>query len=119
MKHLKVGIIIVSFNSENYITDCLKSIFTNTYSDIEVVVVDNSSLDKTIPVIKKNFKKVHTIKNSINLGFGTANNIGIKYLISKKCDYILLINPDAISSTTLVEKLLKPFKINKKIAVAG
>ncbi|MBI2621685.1 MAG: glycosyltransferase family 2 protein [Candidatus Levybacteria bacterium] len=115
----KVGVVIVTYNSEKYIRMCLKSIQSNSYPNFETLAVDNSSQDKTAQVIKKGFKKVGFIENKKNLGFSAANNIGIKYLLNKKCDYILLINPDTVSSPTLIEKLVNSFEINKKIAVAG
>src|SRR3989344_5737298 len=115
----KVGVTIVTYNSQNYISKCLKSIESNKYQAFETVIVDNNSKDKTVSIAEKHFNKIKIIKNKKNLGFGAANNIGIKYLIGKKCDYILLINPDTVSSSTLIEKLLKSFEINNKIGVSG
>ena len=118
MQKPKVGVVVVTHNSQDFIYSCLKSVIDNTFPDLEIVVVDNASSDSTISVIKKNFK-VKIIKNEKGLGFVAANNIGIKFLIKKGMDYILQINPDAISSPELVEKLLGVFKKDPKIGVCG
>lgn len=119
IKAPKTGIVIVTYNSESIIKECLKSILANEYSSFEIVVVDNDSSDKTVSRIQRYFKNVHIIENKQNVGFGSGNNIGIKYLRKKKCDYFLLLNPDTISSPNLVKKLVSVFENDKKIGVAG
>lgn len=119
MKDPKVGIVIVTYNSESVIKECLKSIFANNYPSMEVVVVDNASSDKTVPTIRKYFKKVHIITSKTNTGFGSANNMGIKYLLKRNSKYILLLNPDTISSPGLVKELINPFSQDKKIGITG
>ena len=79
----KVGVIVVTYNSRFYIKKCLESILNNNYSNFELLIVDNSSNDKTVSLIRKFFKQTSIIKNDRNLGFGAANNIGIKYLMKK------------------------------------
>jgi GT2 family glycosyltransferase len=89
-----VSIIIVTWNSENYIKPCLLSILKQkdfTYSDYEIIVIDNNSKDKTISIIKDEFSNVLLVKNKSNLGYAKANNQGFKVA---KGDYILLLNPD-------------------------
>src|SRR3989344_1981840 len=98
IKAPKTGIVIVTYNSESVIKSCLKSIFANNYPSMEVVVVDNASSDKTVSTVHKYFKNVHIIGNKQNVGFGSANNIGIRYLRKKNCDFFLLLNPDTVSS---------------------
>ena len=75
-----VSIIIPTFNSEKTIVKTLKSIFNQSYKNIEVIIIDNSDNKKTINIIKKNFKnnkiKIYYIKNKIING--EARNIGVK-----------------------------------------
>ena len=75
-----VSIIIPTFNSEKTIVRTLKSIFNQSYKNIEVIIIDNSDNKKTINIIKKNFKtdkiKIYYIKNKILNG--EARNIGVK-----------------------------------------
>lgn len=113
------GIVIVTYNSESVIKECLKSILANNYPNMEVVVVDNASSDKTVSRIRGYFKNIHIIGNKQNVGFGSANNIGIKYLRKKNCDFFLLLNPDTVSSPTLIKKLVNIFQEDDRIGIAG
>lgn len=115
----KVGVIIVTYNSGEYIKKCLESILKKNYQNLEILVVDNNSKDETVSTIQKYFNNVNLIKNKTNVGFGGANNGGIKYLQKKQCEYFLLLNPDTVSSPTLIKKLVNTFQENDRIGIAG
>ncbi len=90
-----ISIIIVNFNTINYLKDLLKSIY-DPLSGIkklktEVIVVDNNSDKSPEELIKLNFPQVKLIRNNSNLGFSKANNLGIDYSLGK---FILLLNSD-------------------------
>lgn len=100
-----LSIIIVSFNTCQITLDCLKSVFadkglefdldkTNQNEKIptEIIVVDNNSQDDSVAKLSK-IKKITFIANKENIGFGKANNQGIKI---SKGNYILLLNSDTI-----------------------
>jgi len=83
---------IVSYNSLDFLKECLESIFKNPPSvDYEVIVVDNASIDGTSEYIKNNYSGVKLIPNTRNIGFAAANNIAVKKTNSK---YVLLMNSD-------------------------
>lgn len=93
-KTLDVSIIIVNFNTRDVIKNCLKSIFEKTKDiDFEVIVSDNGSTDGSIEMIKSEFPQVILIENNANLGFGAANNRGLKIAKGK---YIFYLNSDTI-----------------------
>ena len=85
-----VSIIIVNWNTKEYLTKCIDSIEGDkgNYSK-EIIVVDNASTDGSVQIIKDRYPKAKLIKNSENLGFSKANNISIddyvdiKYVSSK------------------------------------
>jgi GT2 family glycosyltransferase len=115
-----VGIIILTYNAESYIADCLDSILNNNYSTILCIVVDNDSKDKTIDIVQKYYPSVYIIKNSKNLGFAAGNNVGIKYLLLKNnISYILILNPDTLADKHLISELVKVMETNPSIAVSG
>ncbi|MEM2618953.1 MAG: glycosyltransferase family 2 protein [Candidatus Hadarchaeales archaeon] len=89
-----VSIIILNFNKKDLLQKCLDSIKRNTsYTNYEVIVVDNGSSDGSQAMIERRYYWVKLIKNEKNLGFAKANNIGIK---AARGDYILLLNNDTI-----------------------
>lgn len=93
---MDLSVIIVSFNTEKLLNDCLSSLFSSLKkSNVshEVIVVDNASHDGTRAMLSSKYSNVITILNSGNVGFGKANNQGIK---KAKGEYILLLNSDTI-----------------------
>ena len=97
-----IAIIIVTFNSEKYIKECLNSVYSSqTNLKYDVIVVDNNSIDLTASVIEQNFPKVHLVKNSQNLGFAKANNQAIKIAKGK---YLFLLNPDTEITKETIER---------------
>lgn len=98
-----VSIVIVSWNSEEWLQRCLKSIFAHT-SDIsfEVIVVDNASKDQSVQLAMNSFTGVHVIPNKKNLGFAKAVNQGIEVASGR---YICLLNPDTEIYDRTIERL--------------
>lgn len=100
---MDVSIIIVNYNTRNLTRNCLKSIFEQTKDiDFEVIVSDNGSIDGSIEMIKQDFPQVILIENNANLGFGAANNRGLK---KAKGKYVFYLNSDTILLNNAVKKL--------------
>lgn len=113
---MKVSVIIVSYNFEKWIDRCLGSLRRSTYP-VSVIVVDNGSKDKTTQIIEKNYPEVHLIKTGTNLGFGKANNIGIRCAMEQGADYFFLLNQDAWISEKTVKTLLTLFEEHPKYGI--
>lgn len=90
---LKVYVIIVTFNGIKWIDNCLGSLRNSDYP-VQTIVIDNGSTDGTVERIN-HYKNVELIQSEKNLGFGMANNMGIKKALENECDYIFLLNQDA------------------------
>lgn len=98
-----VSIIIVNYNGEDLLYDCLKSLFAQSYSPVEIIVVDNASSDKSVEIVKNNFPNVNLINASKNLGFAGGNNLGAQHSHGK---YLLLLNNDTtVHPDFLIEML--------------
>lgn len=95
--------IVVTYNSMNWIHKCLTSIYETT----NVIVVDNNSSDTTVEYIKSNFPEVTILNQNENLGFGKANNIGIKYALFNKAEFVLLLNQDARIFNDAIDKMVQ------------
>ncbi len=87
-----VAIIIVSYNSEDHIGDCLESVFAQCKEvKQQVIVVDNDSKDGTVELIRSRFPQVELILPGKNLGFAKGVNLGA---IHATAEFVLLLNPD-------------------------
>ncbi len=89
---IDLSIIIVNWNSLDYLKACLRSIQNSAINfNHEVIVVDNASQEHCESAIKKEFPKIIFIQSKENLGFARANNLGFQYSSGKN---ILFLNPD-------------------------
>jgi len=102
---MKVFVIIVTYNGSQWIEKCLTSVL-NASIPLETIVIDNSSTDNTVDMIEERFSGIILIKSKKNLGFGQANNIGLKYALEHQCDYVYLLNQDAWIEPTTIETLI-------------
>lgn len=112
----KVCVIIVSYNFEPWIYKCLNSLRSSTLK-LNIVVVDNSSQDKTCEIIKNEFPEITLFENKQNLGFGKANNIGIEYAIKNGFDYVFLLNQDAWIEADAMDSLLEAAVKHKEYGI--
>ena len=119
MQSPKIIVIIVSYNGEKWIYECIRSIMNNSYDHYEIVVVDNASQDATASIIKENFREVILFKQKRNIGFGKGANVGIRYAMSQKADYILLLNQDIKLERNCIEYMIAVCDQNRKIGIAS
>jgi len=114
---LDLSIIIVNYNVKEFLQNLLHSI-EKASAEIskEIIIIDNASDDGSVEVIKEKFPSVILIENKINVGFGKANNQGLKIVQGK---YILFINPDCIISEDTFNKMISFFESNPDCGLAG
>jgi len=112
-----LSIIIVSYNTKEFLGDCLKSVFQNQGNlDLDIIVVDNASVDGSVEYLRKYFPQVRLIASKDNLGFGKANNRGAKIA---KGDILLFLNPDTIIEKNIFSKLVDIFSKDKNIGIVS
>ena len=115
---MKVGVIILAWNSEKRILDCLNSL--NSYcDDFNTYVVDNDSKDNTVQIIKKSFPNINLILSNSNLGFSGGNNLGFTQAINDGCDYVVLLNDDVIILEDFISPLVRKMENDKTIGSIG
>lgn len=93
-ENVEISVIIVNYNVEHFLEQCLNSVF-NAFKNCsgEVFVVDNNSFDGSVEMVKTKFPDVIVIDNKVNLGFSKANNQAMRLAKGK---YVLLLNPDTV-----------------------
>ena len=103
---VKISVIVPVYNVEKYIDKCLKSLVNQTLKDIEIIVVNDGSPDKSQNIIDKYTKKYSNVKSYIkkNGGISEARNFGLKYA---KGEYIAFVDSDDYVDSTMFEKLYK------------
>ena len=111
-----VSIITVNFRQAAVTVDLLHSIEKNSYKNVEVIVVDNGSLEDCSAVFRKAYPSVKTLVSAENLGFAGGNNLGIAAATG---DYLFFINNDTILTDGLIESLLSRFSIDSDIGAVS
>lgn len=92
MKSLTISVIIVTYNSENYIADCIQSILKYSHECLtEIILVDNNSEDNTLTILNEFKDRINILTNNNNYGFAQACNRGIQ---ASNGNYIMILNPD-------------------------
>lgn len=116
MDKIDLSIIIVTYNCEKYIKNCLDSVIKASYDiNYEIIIFDNDSKDKTTSIIEAEHKKARLIRSRSNLGFAKGNNEAVKISRGK---YILLLNHDTILLNH-ISKALNIVKYDNKIGALG
>ncbi|MFA5933037.1 MAG: glycosyltransferase family 2 protein [Microgenomates group bacterium] len=101
---INLVIIIVNFNTEKLVLECLDSIFKNKPDgEFKVIVVDNNSTDDSVESIKKLFPEVDLIESKENLGFAGGNNLALTGINAK---YYLLLNSDTLVNKNSLDNLV-------------
>lgn len=102
----KICVIIVLFNGIKWIRKCLESVKNSSFP-LDCIVVDNASNDGSFQVVQDEFPWVNLVEMEKNLGFGKANNWGIKNALSKGYDAVLLLNQDAFIYKDTIKNMLE------------
>jgi len=117
MRHMDISVIIVSWNTQAILRDCLRSVYEQTKDiDFEVIVVDNASGDGSVGMIRTEFPQVVLIANEDNRGFAAANNQGMA--IAQGC-YVLLLNSDTLVLEGAIQKTMAFADAHAEAAVIG
>ena len=112
-----VSIVTVNFNQPLVTQALLLSLKeVNTYTDIEIIVVDNGSKINPVPEWKVTYPGITFIRSDRNTGFAGGNNLGIQHA---KGDYLFLINNDTEVTAMLIQQLCDTLSSNPKIGMVS
>jgi GT2 family glycosyltransferase/glycosyltransferase involved in cell wall biosynthesis len=111
-----LDIIIVNFNSTDYLLKCVSSIYASpTKITPNIFVIDNNSTDD-VRRIKESFPQIVLFQNKINIGFAAAINQGIR---KSKAKYLLFLNPDTLLLNDFFQPILEYLENNKSTGIIG
>lgn len=113
---MKIFVIIVTYNGQKWIDKCVGGLRSSSIP-VTPIVVDNNSSDDTLEYIENNYPEAIIISCNTNLGFGSANNLGIKKALDLECDFVFLLNQDAYLHDDALEKMIPVAKTSKAYAI--
>ena len=118
---MRVGIIIVTFNSQKDIHRLFESLINQQYNNFTVYVVDNNSSDGTLDLITKYYDKLQicVIATKVNNGYAGGNNIGIRKAMDDGCEFVFILNPDMQLDRMSIKILIERIVSDEKIGVIG
>ncbi|HEX5091315.1 MAG TPA: glycosyltransferase family 2 protein, partial [Burkholderiales bacterium] len=93
---MKLGVVVLNWNGKDVTPRCLDSLYRSTRPPDLVVVVDNASVDGSAELVRDRFPQAELIRNDSNLGFAEGCNVGMRILLERGFDLILLLNNDAV-----------------------
>lgn len=113
----ELSVVIVSYNVAELLRQCLRSV-QHALEGIagEILVVDNASEDGTVAKLRPEFPEVVWIELASNVGFGRANNIGIRRARGR---YVLLLNPDTLVHPATLRTMLQYMEEHPEVGIAG
>lgn len=110
IKKPKVSIIVPVYNVEAYIEECVESLINQSLKEIQIVLVDNGSLDGSSKIIQhyaSQDNRIEIIKLNINQGMPRARNVGLNVVVG---EYIAFVDSDDLCDVTMFDKLYKQAK---------
>lgn len=118
MNQPKICVSILNWNNSDDTIQCIESLSKTPNLDFEIIILDNGSTDESINKLA-NLKKTTLIKSQTNLGFAGGHNLIIKTALSRKFDYVWLLNNDTIVAPDCLEKLITHCEANKNTGMAS
>lgn len=117
----RISVLMASHNGAKYLRQSLDSILSQTFSDFELIIVDDASTDKTLKILEEYAKKDSRLKvciNEENKGLTASLNIALKQ-ISADTEYICRMDDDDICEQNRFEKQIEYFMANSQIGIVG
>ena len=101
-----VSIIILNYNAGELLLNCVDSLKKSTYTNLEILIIDNISSDNSQKKCKEKFPDIKLIQNNENLGYCGGNNVGIN---EAKGKFIVILNPDTIIEPNCIDELISAY----------
>jgi GT2 family glycosyltransferase len=104
----KTAVILVNWNGYHDTLACVESLLKLNINPnlFEVIVVDNGSTNESVKILSTKFPKLTILETKQNLGFSGGNNVGIKYALDRKYDYVWLLNNDTFVDKNALSSML-------------
>ncbi len=111
-----VSVVIVNWNSVDYLRSCLATLFARTRAAVVIVVIDSGSLDGCDRMLAEHYPQVKFIQSLDNLGFAKANNRAVDECTG---EYVLFLNPDTELVGPAIDTLFRAMQGLPECGAAG
>jgi GT2 family glycosyltransferase len=112
-----VSVVIVTYNSKDFIDRCLEPLTKSASDEIEVIVVDNVSTDGTPDHVALTYPHVDLIRSKVNGGFAAGNNLGFRHCTAP---FVLMLNPDAfVEGSEQIRNMVRSLQARPDVAAVG
>ena len=107
---MRASVVIANYNNAKFIPDCINSLKSQTYNNIEIIFFDDNSKDNSLEIIEK-FENVKIIKNKHQTNFGSLNQINAfkKAINESTGDIIFFLDSDDYFHDNKIEKIISKF----------
>jgi len=112
----KVTVVLLNWNGLEYIEKCIESVFKQTYSNVELIIVDNGSTDNSLEIVSRKYPDLQIIRIENNIGFAQGMNTGIK---ASSGVFILLLNLDVYLKEDYISKAIGLFENDEYLGCVG
>ncbi len=119
MPEPRICILVLNWNGADDTIGCVQSLQKVTYSNAEIVVIDNGSTDDSVPRIQKQFSDVKIIELESNLFYGGGNNAGLEWAQKHGFEYVIFLNNDTTVEPDFLEPLLAGFDYSKAVGMVA
>ncbi|MDZ8117326.1 glycosyltransferase family 2 protein [Pontiella agarivorans] len=116
MHNKLIYVVVVTYNGEKWIREALNTL-SESALQVSSIIIDNASSDSTVEIISSEFPEMNLITLDENLGFGKANNVGIRYALDAGADYVFLMNQDVYIKPDTMDVLLNTSMKNSDYSI--
>jgi len=115
----KIVAIILNTNRKLDTLACIQSIEGNQYPNIQIVVLDNASMDGSVDAIKTRYPHVSILELNENKGYAGNNNVGLEFAIKLNPDWIFVMNEDIVLDKDALDEMMHEANENPKAGIIG
>lgn len=106
----QVSVILLNWNGEGYLAECLDSVLAQDYEDMEIIVIDNASSDGSVRLLKDRYiEEIQLIENDMNIGFSRGMNMGFAVASGK---YVMPLNFDIIMEPGFISAMVNALEMD-------
>lgn len=116
---LAIGAVVLNWNGWEDTAACVQSLRKATYPSLEVLIVDNGSTDGSADRLRERFPGHPIIATGENLGYAGGNNVGIRYWLDRRMNYILILNNDTLVDPSFLEPMVSAMQDDSSLGLIG